>query len=341
MIPSRARQWTLASRPTGVPSETNFTLHDAPIPTLEVGQVLLQTHYLSVDPYMRARMRNVKSYVPPYEIGDVLDGNVVGRVVASKDSRFKEGDFATARLGWADYQIATGQALRKVEDSSGLLSAYVGLLGMTGLTAYFALLDIGQPKAGQTVLVSGAAGAVGSVVGQIAKIKGCRVVGVAGSDEKVSWLTQELGFDAAINYKSATNLRRALRDACPDRVDVYFDNVGGLVSDAAITQINMKGRIIICGQISSINREEIEMGPRNQQLYLLVYRARMEGFLVQDYEARFTEGIAQLREWLKDGKIQNRETIVNGFENAPRALIGLFTGENTGKMVVKLMNSSC
>lgn len=336
MIPHKSKQWTLASRPAAVPSLENFKLTEAALPPLEVGQVLLQTTYLSVDPYVRGRMRNVKSYMPPLEIGDVIDGNVVGRVVASKDSRFKEGDFATDRLGWQDFQIASGNKLRKVDPDPALLSAYVGLLGMTGLTAYFAFLDVGQPKAGQTVLVSGAAGAVGSVVGQIAKIKGCRVVGIAGSDDKVEWLTNDLGFDAGINYKTASNLRKAVRDACPDRVDIYFDNVGGAISDAAITQINMKARIIICGQIATLNRKETEMGPRTAPLYLLVYRARMEGFLVHDYKARFPEGIAQLTQWLKEGKLENRETIVEGFENAPKAFLGLFTGENMGKMVVKL-----
>jgi NADPH-dependent curcumin reductase CurA len=335
MSPKIIRQWTLASRPSGVPSLQNFVLKESPLPPLEVGQVLLETKYLSVDPYVRGRMRNVKSYVPPYEIGDVIDGNIVGRVVASKDSRFSEGDYAAARLGWSDYQIAAGHTLRKVDSDPALLSAHVGLLGMTGLTAYFALLDIGKPQAGQTVLVSGAAGAVGSVVGQIAKINGCRAVGIAGSDDKVEWLKKDMGFDEAINYKTASNLRKAIRDACPNRVDVYFDNVGGVVSDAAVTQIAMRGRIIICGQISIINREEPELGPRNQ-LYLLVYRARMEGFLVHDYEARYSEGLNQLKLWLKEGKLKNRETVVNGLEKAPEAFAGLFTGENVGKMVVQL-----
>lgn len=333
MTSYKSKQWTLASRPVGVPTLENFKLTETSLPALDVGDVLLQAHYISVDPYIRGRMRNVKSYIPPLEIGEAIDGNVVGRVLASKDSRFKEGDFATARLKWQDLQITSGSKLMKVDPDPELLSAYVGILGMTGLTAYFALMDVGRPEAGQTVLISGAAGAVGSVAGQIAKIKGCRAVGIAGSDEKVKWLVSELGFDSAINYKSPANLRKAIRDACPDRVDVYFDNVGGPISDAALTQINMRGRIIICGQISTINREQAEQGPRNQ-LYLLVYRARMEGFLVHDYETRYSEGIDQLTAWIKEGKLKNKETRMRGFENIPKAFMGLFTGDNIGKMVV-------
>jgi NADPH-dependent curcumin reductase CurA len=335
MTTMRNRQWTLASRPAGEPSLENFRLTETSIPSLSAGQVLVQTAYLSVDPYMRPRMRNVRSYVAPFEIGQVLDGGVAGRVVESKDLNFKAGDLVNGRLQWADYAAADGKTLRKLPNDESLLSASLGVLGMTGLTAYFALLDVGQPKAGQTVLISGAAGAVGSIAGQIAKIKGARAVGIAGSDEKIKFLTRDCGFDAAVNYKTAANLRKALKDACPDGVHVYFDNVGGPVSDAAITLIAMRARIIICGQISLYNLETPAIGPRNLA-YLLVNRARMEGFLVHDYEPRYEEGLADLRKWLNEGKLIHRETVTAGLENAPRAFLGLFSGDNIGKQLVKV-----
>ncbi len=329
------RQWTLLSRPAGVPVESNFKLIESPVPSPQPGEVLIKTVYLSIDPYIRGRMRNVKSYVPPFEIGELIDGGIVGRVIESKNEKFQTGDYVMARLGWQDYAVSNGEKLRKLDPDPKYLSAALGVLGMTGLTAYFGLLDLGNPKPGETVLVSSAAGAVGSVVGQIAKLKGCRAVGLAGSDEKVKWITEELGLDAGINYKTEKNIRKAIKESCPNRIDVYFDNVGGPISDAALTQINMKGRILICGQSSLINREEPEMGPRNL-LYLLVYRARMEGFLVHDYESRFDEGLKQLTAWVKEGKIKYRETIAEGLENAPKAFIGLFKGENIGKQLVKV-----
>ena len=329
------RQWTMASRPAGMPTEENFKFVSSAVPSPKDGEMLVKTIYLSVDPYMRARMRNVRSYVRPFEIGDVIEGGVVGRVVESKNPKFKAGDYVLERLGWQDYAVTDGKNTRRLDGDPKYLSAALGVLGMPGLSAYFALLEVGKPKAGETVLVSSAAGAVGSAVGQIAKIKGGRAVGIAGSDQKVKYLMEECGFDAALNYKSSQNLRRSIRNACPNGVDVYFDNVGGDISDAAITLINYKARIIICGQISIYNREKTEMGPRNLS-YLLVNRARMEGFLIHDYESRFDEGLAQLSEWLKSGRLTYRETIVNGLENAPRAFIGLFHGENIGKQLVKV-----
>lgn len=328
----------MASRPVGEPTLKNFELIETPIPPLKDGEVLIQTYYLSVDPYMRARMRNVKSYVAPLEIGEVMDGGIVGRVVESKSSRFTVGEFVTGRLRWADYCVSSDRKIRKVPPDPDLLSAHVGVLGMTGLTAYFALLDIGQPKPGETVLISGAAGAVGSIAGQIAKIKGCRAVGIVGSDEKARLITRELGFDTAVNYKTSSNIRKALKDACPNGLDVYFDNVGGPISDAAVTLMNLKARVIVCGQISQANLERPETGPRNW-LYFLVRRAKLEGFLVHDYQDRYQEGLNNLNTWLKQGKLKYRETLVEGLENAPKALIGLFHGENTGKQIVKIYNS--
>jgi len=328
-------QWILHSRPAGEPSADNFRLINKPLACLQGGEVLVQSIYLSVDPYMRPRMRNIRSYVPSYEIGQVIDGGVAGRVVESKDPRFKAGDLVEGRMGWERYPIVPAEKLRKLPSDETLLSASLGVLGMTGLTAYFALLDIGQPKAGETVVISAAAGAVGYVVGQIAKIKGMRAVGITGSEEKIKFLTNECGFDAAVNYKTAANLRKILKEACPDGVDIYFDNVGGVVSDAAMTLINKKARIVICGQISLYNLDAPAIGPRNLA-YLLVNRARMEGFLVHDYQNRYVEGLQDLSRWLKEGKILRRETIVNGFENTPHAFLGLFKGDNIGKLLVKV-----
>jgi hypothetical protein len=232
--------------------------------------------------------------------------------------------------------VTNEKEIRKVPTDPELLSAHIGILGMTGLTAYFALLDIGRPKAGETVLISGAAGAVGSVAGQIAKLKGCRTVGIVGSKDKADLITKEFGFDVAINYKAHTNIRKSLKDALPNGLDVYFDNVGGPISDAAVTLMNLKARVIVCGQIALTNLERPEKGPRNW-LYFLVRRARLEGFLVHDYLDRYDEGLKDLNAWLKQGKLKQRETIVEGLENAPKALMGLFKGENTGKQIVKII----
>ncbi len=329
------RRWVLASRPTGTPCLENFRLVETPLTAPADGEVLLKTLYLSVDPYMRARMKNVRSYAPPFDIGEVIEGGVTGEIVESRHPQFKKGDFATARLGWQDYALAKGERLRKLPPDKSLLSASLGVLGMTGLTAYFALKEIGQPKAGETVVISGAAGAVGYVAGQIAKIKGARTVGIAGSDEKTKFLTKDCGFDAAINYKTAGNIRKALKETCPNGIHVYFDNVGGPISDAAITLLALKARVIICGQISLYNLEMPAEGPRNLA-YLLVNRARMEGFLIHDYEARFEEGLADLHQWLKEGKLLNRETVTQGLEKAPQAFLGLFEGKNIGKQIVKV-----
>ncbi|MFN0117370.1 MAG: NADP-dependent oxidoreductase [Elusimicrobiota bacterium] len=335
MTPLVNRQWRLKQRPTGNPSVENFEFSQVSVPELQINEILVKTIFLSVDPYMRGRMRNVRSYVKPLEINEVLEGGVVGQVVHSRHLKFKEGDIVSGRLGWQDYAISNGEGLRKLSYPKNQLSMALGVLGMTGLTAYFALKKIGQPKKGETILISGAAGAVGSVVGQLAKLVGCQVVGIAGSDIKIKFLKEECGFDAAFNYKTADNIRKSIKDHCPQGVDIYFDNVGGEISDAVITQINLKARIIICGQISIANREKTEFGPRNL-LYLLVKRARMEGFLVHDYQDEYEQALNELEDLVMSGKIKSKESMIQGLENAPKAFIGLFSGDNIGKQLVQV-----
>jgi NADPH-dependent curcumin reductase CurA len=334
------RKIILASRPSGMPTVDNFRIVDAEMPRPAEGEVLLKTLYLSVDPYMRGRMNEGRSYVAPFELNEPITGGVVSEVVESRSGNFQAGDIVSGYLGWELYSVAKGDSatpgsLVKVDPALAPVTTALGLLGMPGLTAYFGLLDIGRPAAGETVVVSGAAGAVGSVVCQIARIKGCRVVGIAGSDEKSEYLTGELGADAAINYKTSGDLRQSLKDACPDGIDVYFDNVGGDISDAATMLINHGARIIICGQIALYNLEWPHVGPR-PQLLLLVNRALMQGFIVSDYAARFPEGVGQLGRWFAEGKLKNAEHIIDEFENAPRAFLGLFAGENTGKQLVRV-----
>jgi NADPH-dependent curcumin reductase CurA len=329
------RQILFIKRPTGIPDESCFKLVTSEIPRPTDGQVLLRTRFLSVDPYMRGRMNDRRSYVAPFQLNEVLTGGIVGEVVESKSNNFVKGNFAAGNLGWQDYSIAGEKEVRKIEPEIAPVSTALGVLGMPGLTAYFGLLDIGKPRQGETVVVSGAAGAVGTIVGQIAKIHGCRVVGIAGSDKKTIYLIDELGFDAAINYRTAPNLRRALKEACPAGVDIYFDNVGGDISDSVISLINKFARIPLCGQISLYNDEQISMGPRLQPR-LLTFSAIMQGFIVHNYEKRFDEGIRQLADWVKEKKLKYAEHIVVGLENAPKAFIGLFAGENLGKQIVKV-----
>lgn len=329
------KQITLASRPQGMPSVENFTLVEAAIPQLAEGQALIRTIYLSVDPYMRGRMNDSKSYVPPYPVGEVIRGGSVGVIIESQIADLQEGDFVVGQWGWESYSIATADQVRKLDHNLAPISTALGVLGMTGLTAYFGLLDIGQPKDGETVVVSGAAGAVGIIVGQIAKIKGARVVGIAGSDEKKKYLMSVLGFDAVINYKTSTNMQTELAKACPDGVDVYFDNVGGNISDAVLSLLNKGARIPICGQISLYNLEKSDVGPRIQG-QLLTKSALMKGFIVGDYASRFQEGLMQLTQWVSENKLKYAENVVEGFENTPQAFIGLFSGENLGKQLVKV-----
>jgi hypothetical protein len=297
--------------------------------------VLVRGVYLSLDPYMRGRMNDAPSYAPPVGLGEVMVGGVVGEVMRSEDPGFAPGDVVEGPLGWQEYGVAAAGALHKVDPGLAPISTAVGVLGMPGLTAYFGLTEICRPEAGNTVVVSAAAGAVGAVVGQIAKIKGCRAVGFAGSDAKVAYLTDELGFDAAINYKSAGDLDAALGEACPQGIDVYFDNVGGEVSDAVFRHLGLRARIAICGQISQYNLTEPDLGPRNLR-FMLVNRARMEGFLVFDFAQRYGEGRSRLGGWIREGRLKYKEDVVEGLENAPAAFLRLFTGENFGKQLVKL-----
>ncbi|GGE25802.1 putative NADP-dependent oxidoreductase YfmJ [Marinithermofilum abyssi] len=328
------RQILFMQRPKGMPNDAVFQMTETAIPELQEGEVLVRTVYLSVDPYMRGRMNDRKSYIPPFELNQPLTGGVVGQVEKSRHPEFVEGDIVAGMMDWADYSVVKGDKLNKVNTGLAPISTALGVLGMPGLTAYFGLLDIGQPKEGETVVVSGAAGAVGSIVGQIAKLKGCRVVGIAGSQEKVNYLIDELGFDGVINYKT-DDVKQALKEACSDGVDVYFDNVGGDISDAVMSLINYQARIVLCGQISLYNLEKPDVGPRMQG-QLLINSALMKGFIVRDYQDRFKEGISQLAEWVAQGKIGYRENIVEGLENAPDAFLGLFKGENIGKQLVKV-----
>jgi len=324
----------LASRPAGVPTDENFQLVETEVPSIADGEVLLRSLYISVDPYLRGRMREGKSYVQAFELGQVVESGVVGEVVESKSADFKPGDVVSAYLGWRVYNVANArQLMRTIPGVSP--STFLGALGMPGLTAYFGLLDIGKPKEGETVVVSGAAGAVGMTVCQIAKIKGCRVVGIAGSDEKSRYLRDELGVNATINYKTAGDMFAALKEACPNGVDVYFDNVGGAVSDAVLPVINDRARIVICGQISIYNLDKVDVGLRPQTA-LLVHSALMQGFIITQYTPRFAEGVGQLAQWFTSGQLKHVETVVEGFENTPKAFIGLFSGENLGKQVVKV-----
>ncbi|MCX6120536.1 MAG: NADP-dependent oxidoreductase [Ignavibacteriales bacterium] len=329
------KQIIFIKRPVGMPDESCFKLVRSAIPLPMNEQVLLRTRILSVDPYMRGRMNDRRSYVAPFQLNEVLTGGVVGEVVESKSNNFIEGDFVVGNLGWQDYSIAGEKELRKINPEIAPVSTALGVLGMPGLTAYFGLLDIGRPKQGETVVVSGAAGAVGTIVGQIAKIHGCHVVGIAGSDKKTKYLIDELGFDSALNYKTTPHLRKALKEACPNGVDIFFDNVGGEISDAVISLINNNARIPLCGQISLYNEAQIPMGPRLQPR-LLTFSALMKGFIIHNYEDRFEEGIHQMGVWLKEKKLKYAETVVEGLENAPKAFIGLFAGENIGKQLVKV-----
>lgn len=329
------KQILLAQRPDGLPKESDFKLVESTIPTPTDGQILVRALFLSVDPYMRGRMNDVKSYAPPVKLGEVMVGGVVGEVTQSNHAQFQPGDVVEGFFGWQEYAVSDGKGVRKIDPQLAPISTALSVLGMPGLTAYFGLLEIGKPQAGETVLVSGAAGAVGSMVGQIAKLKGCRVVGVAGSDDKVDHLVGELGFDAAFNYKTTEDYLRKLKELCPDGIDVYFDNVGGPVTDAVFRLLNVRGRVCVCGQISQYNLAKPEMGPRF--LWKLIEkRARVEGFLVFQFADRYAEGLRQMAEWFNAGKIKIRENIVEGIENAPRAFIGMLQGQNTGKQLVKI-----
>jgi NADPH:quinone reductase len=329
------RKITLAARPKGFPKESDFKLVEEPVGEPADGEVLIRLIWLSVDPYMRGRMNDRKSYAPPVQLGQVMGGGAVGKVLESKHPNFKPGDIVMGDLGWQTHSVRKGQILAKVDPSLAPISTAVGILGMPGMTAYFGLLDICDPKPGETLFVSGAAGAVGSLVGQIGKIKGCRVVGSAGSDEKVRLLTDEFGFDAAFNYKTTKDYVAKLAELCPKGIDCYFDNVGGEITDAVMILMNPHARLSICGHISMYNAEKPETGPR--LLALLIERmAKMQGFIVSQYFQRFPEAQTAIAGWLAEGKIHYRETVTDGIENAPAAFIGMLQGENIGKQLVRV-----
>lgn len=334
-MPEQNRQFIFASRPVGYPKESDFNLVSSPIPTPRDGEVLIRTCYLSVDPYMRGRMRKTKSYAASLEIGDVVLGGTVGQVVESKHPDFHERDIVKAYLGWQEYGVAAGNSIQKVDPSLAPITTALGVLGMPGLTAYFGLLEVGKLKDGEHVLVSGAAGAVGSAVGQIAKIKGCRVVGVAGTDEKVNHVVNDLDFDDAFNYNIVADYDAKLQEVCSDGVDVYFDNTGGPVTDAVFLNINLRGRMVICGQISQYNLQEPDLGPR-LLWQLITKRARVEGLLVSDFADRHEDGLRQMGEWVRAGKLKYKETITEGLENAASAFISMLKGGNIGKQLVKV-----
>jgi NADPH:quinone reductase len=329
------RQITLAARPSGLPAPSDFRLVESPVPEPAEGEIVVRNLYLSLDPYMRGRIRDMKSYAPPVPIGGVIVGEAVGTVVASRSPEFAPGDIAAAMTGWQEYAALPASAARKVDPSLAPVSTALGVLGMPGMTAYFGLLAIGQAKAGETLVVSGGAGAVGSFAGQVGKIIGCRVVGIAGSDDKVAYMTGELGFDAGYNYKSTRDHYAKLVELCPGGIDVYFDNVGGEITDAVFRHINDRARVAICGQISQYNLERPERGPR-WLWSLIVHQARVEGFLVFQFRDRFPEAMAQMAGWLREGKMKYREHIAEGIENAPAAFIGMLQGANTGKQLVRL-----
>jgi NADPH-dependent curcumin reductase CurA len=322
----------LASRPKGWVTEENFRLESSPLPKPAEGEVLVKNLWLSLDPYMRGRMDDVKSYVKGVDIGEVMVGQTVGEVVESRNEKFKQGDKVLTQLGWQLY--GTAKEVSKVQEGGAPLSYYLGCLGMPGMTAYFGLKEIGQPKAGETVVVSAASGAVGSVVGQLAKSWGCRAVGIAGGAEKCGYVTRELGFDACVDYK-AGNLHRDLKEACPKGADVYFDNVGGVTLDTMLRLMNVHSRIIVCGLISEYNATE-PYGYRNLRS-VLVNRIRMQGMIVFDWRERYGEALRALAGMHAQGKLKTRESVVDGLENAPRGLIALLKGGNFGKQLVKLV----
>ncbi|PWT98105.1 MAG: NADP-dependent oxidoreductase [Terriglobia bacterium] len=329
------RQIVLAERPVGAPKESDFRLVESPIPDPGPGEVLVRTVFLSVDPYMRGRMRQNGGYARSLDLGEVMIGGVVGTVVESHDPRVGVGDVVEAALGWQEYAVAPAKALRRIDPAVAPISTALYVLGMPGLTAYFGLLDICRPQPGETVVVSGAGGAVGSLVGQIAKIKRCRAIGIAGSDEKVRFITGELNFDGAFNYKTRTDYEAQLKQLCPTGIDVYFDNVGGPITDTVMRLINNRARIAVCGQISQYNNDKPEMGPR--WLHQLVSKqAKVEGFLVFQYADRYEEALRQLTAWLRERRIKYREDITTGLENAPGAFIRMMGGHNIGKALVKV-----
>jgi len=328
-----SREIRLVARPKGFPGEDLFELAETPIPEPGEGQLLVRNAYFSVDPYMRPRMNDVRSYVAPFTLGEPMVGGAVGRVERSRNDRYAEGDWVVHGLGWREWALSDGSGMRRIDSAVAPVSSFLGVLGMPGLTAYYGLFELGQPQEGETVFVSGAAGAVGSAAGQMAKIAGCRVVGSAGSAAKIEWL-RELGFDAAFNYREQP-VREALAEAAPEGIDVYFDNVGGDHIEAAIGALHTYGRVAACGSVSRYNDVEPSPGPRNMFM-VVTKRLRIQGYIITDHYDRYPEFFERASEWVREGRLRYRETVVEGIDNAPRAFLGLLRGENIGKMLVKV-----
>jgi hypothetical protein len=333
MLPNTYRRVVLARRPPAEVAETDFRIEEVPLPQPGPREVLVRVVYLSLDPYMRGRMRDAASYAAPVGIGEVMTGGTVGEVVGSNHPDFRVGDIVEDRLGWQEYAIGPGREMRKVDPAIAPISTANGVLGMPGMTAYFGLFEVGQPKAGDTVVVSAASGAVGQIVGQLAKIAGCRAVGIAGGANKCAFVKDTLGFDACIDYKAGNDLTAAVKTACPNGVDVYFDNVGGPVSDAVLANLNFFARVALCGSISQYNTAE--PGPRLMGTFV-GKRVTARGFIVWDFNTRYGPALARMGEWVRAGRLKYKEDIVAGLENAPRAFIGLLRGDNFGKLQVKV-----
>jgi NADPH-dependent curcumin reductase CurA len=330
-----SQEIVLRKRPVGIPQESDFELVEASLRELREGEILIRNIYLSVDPYMRGRMRDRKSYTPPFQLGKTVPGGCVGKIIRSNSDKFPVGGYVLSYAGWREYYLSDGSDLTRIDATALPIQAYLGVAGMPGMTAYVGLLDIGQPQENETVFVSAASGAVGSIVCQIAQIKGCRVVGSAGSDQKVDWLVNELGVDSAFNYKKAANLSAELRDRCPDGIDIYFENVGGTHLEAVLTNMNTFGRIPVCGMISQYNLTEDQPGPSNLSS-MIGKRLLLKGFIVSDHYDRLPQFRSDMTGWIQAGKIKWKETILEGIENTPKAFIGLFKGDNLGKMLVRV-----
>ncbi|MBN9519380.1 NADP-dependent oxidoreductase [bacterium] len=338
MTAARNRQILLASRPTGEPTPDNFRLAEADVPEPGPGQMLLRTVYLSLDPYMRGRMDAGPSYAEPVGVGAVMEGGAVGEVVKSNLPQYRPGDIAVARTGWQEFALSDGTGVQKVDPALGPISYALGVLGMPGLTAYTGLLNIGQPKPGETLVVAAASGAVGSVVGQIGRIKGCRVVGIAGGERKCRYATEELGFDECLDHRQP-GLDKRLKAACPKGIDIYFENVGGAVFEAVLPLLNTFARVPVCGLIAHYNDADLPAGPNRVPLLMrsvLVKRLTVRGFIVGDFAAQYPDFLRDVGGWLREGRVKYREDVTDGLENAPDELIGLLRGENFGKKVIRV-----
>jgi hypothetical protein len=331
------KQLLLAKRPIGMPDSDTWKLVETPVSEIADGELLIQNHYISLDPAMRGWMNEAKSYIPPIPLGEVMRAGSIGKVIESKHPKYKVGDVLTGWGGVQQYIVTNGEGYYPVDTSLAPMPMYIGTLGMPGMTAYFGILEVGKIKAGETVLVSGAAGAVGSVVGQIAKIKGCKVIGIAGGADKCKYLVDTLGFDGAIDYKNE-DIYAGIKQHCPKGIDVYFDNVGGEILDAALARLRMHARVVICGAISQYNNTTAIKGPSNY-LSLLVNRATMQGMVVMDYAENYKSAAMQMGQWMMEGKLKSQEDIYDGIENFHETFKRLFTGEKKGKLILKVIEA--